>query len=264
MKYRSILPAVLTGTFLFAVAQFSSAAQVSDVDLQRNRRQGDQRDQHGTSQRQELDHQPSTNELSARHFIEDFDEHGDGALTRDELPRRIRDQVRRLDRNGDGRLTAEELRHHGNRAAARRRAGPDEVVYIWVTDADSGHLSLNDLQQAYASLQEIDDNGNGDISREELGQRRQELFVRWAGRVTERLDDSGDGRISSREAQDTFLETHFDRLDNNRDGAISQRELSQCIASGMHRSGQEMRTGSREESQSDRARQQRSGLERSL
>ncbi len=257
MKCTRFLPLLLASMFVLAPDQISSAAQLSESDSQRNRQPTDQRERQDNNRRSRSDQQSrQEGELSAWRFIEDFDENGNGVLEREELPRRMREQLGRLDRNGDNRLTAQELRQHGNRASSRHRAGPSEVIYIWITDADSGHLSLDELQQAYKSLQEIDEDGDGQLSRDELRQRRQELFARWAGTVTDRLDENGDSRISPSEAQDTFLLSMFDRLDANRDGAISERELTQCIASGMHRAGQqETRTGSRQDSQSEDNRQ---------
>jgi Ca2+-binding EF-hand superfamily protein len=273
MKYTRSVARLLTSVLVITSLSVPAAAQISDSDSQSTRGQSDQRDWQDTSQRQQTDqHSDQAGELSAWRFIEEFDENGDGVLERSELPRRMRDQIDQIDRNDDGRLTAQELRQHGNRASSDspgRHARPLEIVYLWVTDADSGHLSLNDLQQAYKSLQEIDENGDGQLSRDELRQRRQQLLERWAGTVTDRLDQNDDGRINPREAHGTFLLSLFDRLDANHDGQISQRELTQCVASGMHRGGhQEMRTGSRDNSQrghdSQRSNDQQSQGERSL
>ncbi len=98
-------------------------------------------------------------------FIDDFDENGDGELEKSELPPRMRAQFASLDRDGNKQISRRELSQHGRTARQRGPVAPLEFVYIWVTDADQGHLSLHELQRAYDTLQKIDKDGNGELAR---------------------------------------------------------------------------------------------------
>lgn len=209
---------------------------------QSTRSRSQERDEPSASRRSEgRRQQTSSDELTAQGFIEDFDRNGDGVLQRDEMPRRMRNQIEFLDQNQDGKLTRQELRSHGRRAAAdsdsqqaqkSRKVMPLEIVYVWISDADRSQISLSQLQRAYDTLQQIDDNGDGQLSRDELQQRRQEMHSRWAKMVTERLDQNDDQRISHEEAQNTGLAVTFSTFDQNDDGVLSQKELQQCLADG--------------------------------
>lgn len=190
-------------------------------------------------------------------FIQDHDDDGDGQLDRQELPRRMRDQFERLDRNRDGSLTKEELSQHAGRVSQRQQALPLEVVYIWISDADRGHLSLNELQRAYDTLQKIDGDGNGELSQSELRTRQTQIASRWAKMIADRLDENDDGRVNKSEAEGTFSGTEFTKLDRNGNGGLSVDELQHCILSDdmdsdeqrSNNRGQEGRTASRKQRQ---------------
>ncbi len=171
--------------------------------------------------------------MDAQQLVEDFDDNGDGVLQRNELPPRLAGRFDQLDRDGDDHLTKSELQQR-SRSASRRSAGrptaPIEFIYIWVSDADSGHLSLNELQRAYDTLQKVDKNGNGELARSELQACRKANLAKWARMVARRLDDNDDQKISQQEAQGTFLASSFDRVDDNGDGKVTRQELQQCIA----------------------------------
>jgi Ca2+-binding EF-hand superfamily protein len=173
-------------------------------------------------------------------YIDRFDSDGNGALDREEASRWLRRRFDRLDRNGDNWVTANELergrrlgsvRAPDQRQTSQRQSSPVEVVYIWVADLDRGTLSLNDLQSAYQTLQEIDGDGNGEITRSELQERRGEMLDRWAQRVLDRHDNNGDDRISRGEASGSQLEQMFGRLDGNGDDFVSNRELRRSLSS---------------------------------
>ncbi len=191
------------------------------------------------SQTYNQSHQRSNvDQKSAQHMINQYDENEDGVLERSELPRDKRSSFSKLDRDGNGKLTANELKQHAQNM--KRRVVPVEMIYIWVSDANRGGLSLNDLQDAYDTLQDIDDNGDGQISRDELQQRRQEITSKWARTLLKRLDDNDDGQVSEDEAQGTSLARQFDQIDQNGNNEISRQELRKYLASDQNRNqGQE-------------------------
>ena len=171
-------------------------------------------------------------ESTARKFLDKYDENEDGILTQDELPRDMRDGFSRLDRNGDDEVTVAELRQHASRMQAKKRAIPVEIIYIWATDADQGRMSRQDLQDAYETLREIDENDDGRISQAELRDRREQNATQWAKTILNRLDDDDDGQLAQDEVEGTFLGRRFDEVDKNSNDLISQRELQQCLLDG--------------------------------
>ncbi|REK10455.1 MAG: hypothetical protein DWQ37_16350 [Planctomycetota bacterium] len=203
--------------------------------------------------RSPADQQSDSSGLQADQFIQDFDDDGDGALARRELPPRMRSEFDRLNRNDDDKLTKRELQQHGRRAERRRPMQPIEFIYVWVSDADLGHLSLNEVQRAYDTLQKIDKNGDGELTRSEVKTCRKANLAKWARMVTKRLDDNDDNQVSEQEAQGTFLTSRFDDIDDNGDGSISRKELQQCVMKqhGMSGGSQNTRTGRRNPSDND-------------
>ena len=202
----------------------------NDEGNRTNRQGAENRQSNRQSSRQQSDAQQSDRQQSdARKMIERHDENDDGVLQESELPRSMRDSFSQRDRNGNDELSASELREHARQM--RRSIVPVEVVCVWVNDVDQGRLSVDDLQTAYETLSNIDDNGDGKISKSELQQRRQELASKWAKQVVSRLDENDDGQVNEDEAADSFVSRNFDQIDNNSDGKISRQELSSSLAS---------------------------------
>jgi Ca2+-binding EF-hand superfamily protein len=162
---------------------------------------------------------------ATQQFIEQHDENGDGRISRSELPEGMREQFEQLDRNGDSRLSQSELAQHAARMTAR--LVPLEVTYIWFTDANRGHIDLNDLQQAYKLLQQIDENSDGELAQNELRERREQVVSQWIDSLLERCDENSNDTISQQEARGTLLGQQFDQFDRNSDGQLSRRELRQ-------------------------------------
>jgi Ca2+-binding EF-hand superfamily protein len=182
-----------------------------------------------------------------RKMIERHDENGDGVLQRSELPQDMRSGFSRLDRDKNGELSANELRDHAGRM--QRSIVPVEVVCVWVSDVDQGRLTINDLQTAYDTLMDLDENNDGQISRQELQQQRQQIASRWAKQVINRLDQDDDGLVDQEEAQDSFLARNFDRIDNNEDGSVSRQELQRSIASKQQDEQRQTRSAQRSQDQ---------------
>ena len=229
MKWRLIL----------ASYGLSAVTLCSPIYAQNSRTNNQQSDQHSSrarSNRQQSD---------ARRMVERYDNNDDGVLQKSELPQTMRGSFSRLDRDENGELSASELREHAKQM--QRSIVPVEVVCVWVSDVDQGRLSMDDLQTAYDTLLEIDDNNDGKISQRELQQRRQELASKWAKQVINRLDENDDGLVDQDEAEESFIAGNFDRIDINEDGEISRNELQRNLASNQHGEQQENRSARRSE-----------------
>lgn len=183
----------------------------------------------------------------ARQMIDQYDENGDGMLQRSELPQNMRRNFSQLDRDKSGDLSASELRQHSRKMQSN--TVPVEVVCVWVSDVDRGRLSLDDLQTAYDTLQDLDENNDGQISRNELQRRRQEIASRWSKQVVKRLDQDNDGQVDQEEARDSFLARQFDHVDRNGDGNISRQELQRSIASSQQNEQSGTRSAQRSQEQ---------------
>ncbi len=117
-------------------------------------------------------------------FIRRHDKNDDGYLVRSELPSRMYDDFESIDRNDDRYLTRREIQHYagdfdyrprGDKTTrdTNRNQQPAQAVAFWVVDVDNGQLELNELQQAYDRLRKIDQDKNGEISRSELSDHRE-------------------------------------------------------------------------------------------
>ena len=212
-----------------------SSAQDGFNEQARYGRSRQQTDRYGQSQqRSQSTPMNRRQQPSAQRFIAQYDEDGNGRLSRQELPRRMSQQFEQLDRNDDGQLSQSELRQHAGRMA--HRAIPVEITYIWITDAQRGRLDLNDLQQAYQLLQRIDQNNDGQLARQELQERREQVVSQWISSLVDRADENGDNEISQSEARGTLLSRRFDRFDRNQDGHISRNELRRIAGQGSEES----------------------------
>lgn len=103
-----------------------------------------------------------------RERLLEYDASGDGEISREELPERMRRVFDRLDANRDGSLDEDELR----RGMRGRRRDPARMV---------------------ERLMQMDDDGDGRLSREEAPERMGLMF--------ERMDANGDGLIDRKEIE---------------------------------------------------------------
>lgn len=164
---------------------------------------------------------------SMQQFIRQHDENDDGSLSRNELPSHLRQGFDRLDRDGNDRLSQRELRQHVEKSMAQQ--SPVQITYVWVLDADQGRVRLNDLQQAYDVLTQIDQDGDGDITREELRQRQQQVASRWIDGLFQQNDENNDDQLSRDEVSGSRLSRRFERLDRNGDDQLTRSELRQIV-----------------------------------
>jgi len=163
-----------------------------------------------------------------RGFIERHDQDNDGYLSRNEVPKNMRQEFADFDRDGDGYLSRKELQQHAQEAS-RSDAKPVEVAYLWIIDANEGAVDLQDVQDAYAELQKIDKDNDGKITRSELRDRREHVVSRWCDKCFDRLDKDKDGELSKSEAQDSPFADEFSDFDRNQDGYLTKSEVHRTL-----------------------------------
>lgn len=260
--------------YRFALAILLATASFSSADAQSERRSIDSEDGQSNARSEDQNQTPDSNDSwsewfsdwwaedsSGRtgpssdvrsgvdSFIKRQDDNEDGKLSRQELPPRMRSGLERIDRDDDGYLSKSELRQHARRAASAK--SPVIVTYVWVLDANQGRVKLQDLQQAYSELQEVDQNEDGQISPEELEARHQKVASRWLDKCFQHHDENDDDQITRREAEGTHLANRFDKIDRNDDDKLTRGELRQSFNSPSESSPEQ---GERESSSASRER----------
>jgi Ca2+-binding EF-hand superfamily protein len=160
-------------------------------------------------------------------FMQRYDQNRDGYLARNEVPAAMRQNFDRADLNHDGYLSGSELRQRAQLAASER--APVLFTALAIIDAERGRVDVDDLQQAYDILQRIDENGDGEITRDELQHGAQRVAQRIVDRVFQKLDQNEDEQITLNEASDSPLAQRFQEFDENRDNRLTRNELRDAI-----------------------------------
>lgn len=100
----------------------------------------------------------------------------------------------------------------------RQRGGPNGEKRMKRLDINNdGVISRDEWKGRPEAFDKIDNNGDGSLTREELG----DAARRQAGRLNE-MDTNNDGKISRDEWKGA--PNRFDRLDANGDGVITKEE----------------------------------------
>ena len=135
-------------------------------------------------------------------------------------------------------------------AFAQQAGGEPPRLIFQELDADgNGEVTLEELQAAgEARFARADTDGDGALSRDELlaqGQARAEARV---DRMLERLDANGDGQLTVAEMEEAREgrgfgrrgpnpERMFERLDADGDGSVTEAEFDEGVARFLERMG---------------------------
>lgn len=152
--------------------------------------------------------------------VSQFDEDGDGTVSREELERGF-DLFSRLDTNGDGVLTEDDFAGRGGmRERSAMRMHRPFGFFLFAADADrDGEITQEEWS---GFLAETDTDGDGVVDNLPFGPRHppEEAVGDRISRLQEILDQDGDGQLETSDLQAIFAEH-----DANGDGALTQDEL---------------------------------------
>jgi Ca2+-binding EF-hand superfamily protein len=217
--------------------------------------------------------QGGAGQRSPEEVFQRADANGDGKVNPDEVPEEHRDRLRqmvaRADEDKDGSLTLVEFKNGwilmmtGGQAGAgsqpsrpEGRAGTQAGGYVAplfaaIDTNGDGKLSSDEIAAASESLKKLDKDGDGIVTREEVGGAAMPAGGRpgqpTTGRTAQtranpqaggrpdpaamiaRNDKDGDGKISKDEAPE-WMKQGFDRFDTNGDGKVDADELKASMA----------------------------------
>jgi Ca2+-binding EF-hand superfamily protein len=162
-----------------------------------------------------------------------------------ELPERMRSEFGQLDADNDGYLSRREIEKHAQQFS--NTSVPVEVTYIWIMDADQGRVDLQQLQDSYSLLRKIDKNNDGQISRDELRDRREQVVSKWCDQCFKSHDKNDDGELSKSEARDTSFSEDFDKMDQNQDQMLTKSEIHRFVDNQMKQSDQQQSQARRDD-----------------
>jgi Ca2+-binding EF-hand superfamily protein len=201
---------------------------------------------------QEDTHEPSEQELAAVEaggkggWMAKFDADGDGVISREEAKgHKLEAKFADLDRDGDGKLTREELKamkghrgkHGGGHKDPEARAAKLLAKFDTNGDGSISREEVGDHPRLADRFAEADSDKDGKLSREELkalkghpgkgkhGGHHRDPSER-AAMLMAKLDVNSDGALSSDEvAEHPFLAHKFAAADSDGNGKLSREEL---------------------------------------
>ncbi|HEY5313381.1 MAG TPA: EF-hand domain-containing protein [Pirellulales bacterium] len=189
----------------------------------------------------------------AEMMFKQLDANSDGKLVLEEVPEERRPRfailIQRADADGDQALTLVEFTKglamaRGDRAGGGSPGqpnppmpmGPGETIFRALDTNSDGMLSKDEIQAAPKSLEKLDRDGDGEITRRELGGPRPYQSAGQPGgspgdgamALLHRMDTDKDGKLSKDEVGERMRD-NFDRLDANSDGYIDASELGRML-----------------------------------
>jgi Ca2+-binding EF-hand superfamily protein len=152
-----------------------------------------------------------------------FDKNGDGKVSKDEAPARMKEHFDAIDTNKDGSLDQQELQaaraKHGAKSVADRVAHLDKNK--------DGKLSKDEVpERMQKHFDAVDTNKDGFVDAQELEAAHQKRMQQGGKGPDGKAgpDTDGDGKVSQAEFV-ARAQNWFKRMDANNDGAITRDEL---------------------------------------
>jgi len=161
--------------------------------------------------------------------LKQADTNGDQRITFDEakaaFPQATQERFSRFDRNGDGVISKEDRGAAGGRNGSGTVGAGQMLAKLKQADTNGDQqITFEEAKAAFPQATQerfgrFDRNGDGVISREDIGQAMAGKF--------KQADANGDGKVSLEEAKAAFpraTEEVFKRLDRNGDGFLSPED----------------------------------------
>ncbi|OPZ11610.1 MAG: transaldolase/EF-hand domain-containing protein [candidate division BRC1 bacterium ADurb.BinA364] len=113
-----------------------------------------------------------------------YDADGDGKISKDEMPEKMRPFLASMDSNGDGFVDEEEAGALAQKAVPAAPApGAPSVSFLRYDQDNDGAVSREEMPEALGHLiDRLDANGDGKVDRAELDQMRQRMESMGGGR----------------------------------------------------------------------------------
>ena len=174
---------------------------------------------------------------SAADMIRRFDQNGDGKLQVSELPDRAKQHLGAADTNHDGVLTPEEIEAGFTKGPRHEHAMMGESDLSRFDENRDGKVELDELPAPMRQrFEAADTNMDGVLSVEEM---KTAFATRFAARFKE-MDKNGDGTLTTDEVDQRRWE-HMSAADTNKDGKLTLAELQKAHEDGTlrppHRDG---------------------------
>lgn len=188
---------------------------------------------------------PAAPRINPEELFKRADANGDGKITKDEAPERLKPGFDRVDANSDGGIDKAEFGRAmgrlmgmagqpGNAAPTPRPEFVVGAMILKALDADgNGQLSASEIADAPKALAKFDKDNDGKLDQEELLAQAPRPDARpgiegMARRLKE-ADTNGDGKISKEETPER-LQPLFSRIDANSDGQIDATEMREFVS----------------------------------
>jgi len=176
------------------------------------------------------------------------DKNGDKKLTEDEVPAQAWARLSKADKDSDGSVTIEELQAAGgNRPGGDRPGGGGHGERLKEMDKNGdGNLSKDEVpERAWEFLSRADKNGDDVLSKEELEGMRAAGGGRGGrpgggaggGDMFANLDKDKDGKLTETEVPEQ-LWARLSKADKDADGAVSKAEMEAVRSAGGGKGGQ--------------------------
>ena len=161
--------------------------------------------------------------------ISRFDRDGDGKISKEEAPPPMQRNFSKHDTNGDGFIDKEEAKSLPSRGGSSGSPGEGRNA-AGTVDRDGASMENSAERKPWIEnhISELDIDGNGQVSLEEMTTEVEKVFQGYDGNRDGMIAqaEASAGRVHS--AMGGFLQQHFSELDTDHDGSVSLEELRQA------------------------------------